>query len=53
MTLNEFRTLVKWFKEINVRTVKEMINFIHTVTDGTINDILNKANGCAVYQIAL
>lgn len=51
MTFNEFMQLAKWAKEIGIMTLGQLKQFKDICTDGTNNDLINKAHGCFVHTI--
>lgn len=53
MSLEEFRTLLKWLRNCGARTAGDLKAFIETYTNGKTEDILNKAHGCFVFDLDL
>lgn len=53
MTLNEFMQLTKWLEAIGIKTLGQLKHFKDTYTDGTNNDLINKAHGCFVHGVTL
>lgn len=51
MTCNEFMHLAKWAKGIGIMTLGQLKQFKDICTDGTNNDLINKAHGCFVHTI--
>lgn len=53
LTPEEFHQVIRWLSVVGVSTVGDFALFVRRYTDGTAVDIMNKANGCFVYEISL
>lgn len=53
LTPDEFHQVIRWLSVVGVSTVGDFALFVRRYTDGTAVDIMNKANGCFVYEISL
>lgn len=47
----ELRQLIKQCEALNIITLRDLKDFVATYTDGTTRDILDKINGCYVYEL--